>query len=509
MSATAPAPQATGVRVLSNYVGGAWVASTSTELLDVTNPATGDVLARVPLSTKAELDEAARVARAAYEKWRKVSVIERTRWLYDIRQAFSERLDDIAASITREMGKTYPDAQAEVARSIENIEAACGVPSLMQGKILEGVATSVDAETIRQPVGVVGNIVPFNFPAMVPFWFLPYAVACGNAYVLKPSEQVPMTQVLMWEIMDQVGGLPPGVINLVNGAVDVVNAMLDSPDIDAISFVGSAKTARYIYSRAAENGKRVQALGGAKNHMIVMPDAVMDKTADNIIGSAFGAAGQRCMAGSVVVTVGDAKKPLFDELIPKVQALRVGDGMDKGVNVGPVVSCMARDRIKGMIEQGLGEGATLAVDGREPGLDPNGAFVGPTILDEVTPDMSVAKDEIFGPVLSVIHADSLEEAIRIVNANAYGNGTSIFTESGAAVRKYREDVEVGMIGVNVGVAAPVGFFPFTGWRGSFFGDMHAQAGDAVDFYTRKKTTTSRWFSGGPVGKFFVEHGDTH
>ncbi len=509
MSATASAPQSTGVRVLSNYVGGAWVASSSSQLLDVTNPATGEVLARVPLSTKAELDEAARVARGAYETWRKVPVLERTRWLYDIRHAFAERLDDIAASITREMGKTYPDAQAEVARTIENVEGACAVPTMIQGKILEGVATSVDAETIRQPVGVVGNIVPFNFPAMVPFWFLPYAVACGNAYVLKPSEQVPMTQALMWEIMHDVGGLPAGVINLVNGSVDVVNAMLDSPDIDAISFVGSAKTARYIYSRSAENGKRVQALGGAKNHMIVMPDAVMDKTADNIIGSAFGAAGQRCMAGSVVVAVGDAKKPLFDELIPKVEALRVGDGMEKGISVGPVVSCAARDRIRGMIETGLGEGATLAVDGREPGGDPKGAFIGPTILDEVTPEMSVAQDEIFGPVLSVIHADSLEEAIRIVNNCRYGNGTSIFTESGAAVRKYREDVQVGMIGVNVGVAAPVGVFPFTGWRDSFLGDMHAQAGDAVDFYTRKKTTTSRWFSGGPVGKFFVEHGDTH
>ncbi len=509
MSATVPAPEKTGVRTLRNYVGGRWVDSSSSELLDVTNPATGEVLARVPLSSKEELDEAARTARAAFQTWRKVSVIERTRWLYDIRQAFTDRIDDIAASITREMGKTYPDAQAEVGRSIENIEAACGVPTMMQGKILEGVATAIDAETIRQPVGVVGNIVPFNFPAMVPFWFLPYAIACGNAYVLKPSEQVPMTQALMWEIMDEVGGIPAGVMNLVNGSVDVVNAMLDSPDIDAISFVGSAKTAAYIYRRSAETGKRVQALGGAKNHMIVMPDALMDKTADNIIGSAFGAAGQRCMAGSVVVTVGDAKGPLFDALIPKVKALTVGDGMEKGINVGPVVSTAARDRILGMIEKGVEAGATLAVDGRTPGGSAEGAFVGPTIIDDVTPDMEVAQEEIFGPVLTVLHADSLEQAIEIVNGTRYGNGTSIFTESGAAVRRYRADVQVGMIGVNVGVAAPVGFFPFTGWKDSFFGDTHAQAGDAVDFYTRKKTVTTRWFSGGPTGKFFVEQGDTH
>ncbi len=508
MSTTVPAPQKTGVRTLHNYVGGKWVASSSSDTLDITNPATGEVLARVPLSSKEELNDAARTAKEASKTWRKVSVIERTRWLYDIRQAFLDRADDIAATITREMGKTFPDAQAEVARSVENIEAACGVPTMMQGNILEGVATAIDCETIRQPVGVVGNIVPFNFPAMVPFWFLPYAVACGNAYVLKPSEQVPMTQALMWEIMDDVGGLPPGVINLVNGSVDVVNAMLDSPDIDAISFVGSAKTAKYIYTRSAENGKRVQALGGAKNHMVVMPDALMDKTADNIIGSAFGAAGQRCMAGSVVVAVGDAKGPLFDALIPKVEALTVGDGMEKGVSVGPVVSTTARDRIMGMIDKGLEAGATLAVDGRKSG-GPNGAFVGPTIIDGVTSDMEVAQEEIFGPVLTVLHADSLQHAIEIVNSSRYGNGTSIFTESGAAVRRYRADVEVGMIGVNVGVAAPVGYFPFTGWKDSFFGDTHAQAGEAVDFYTRKKTVTTRWFSGGPTGKFFTEQGDTH
>ncbi len=499
-----------GTRVLANYIGGKWVPSASTEQLDVTNPATGEVLARVPLSTKDELEQAVVAAREAFETWRSRSVIERARWLFTLRQALHERSDDIAASITREMGKTFPDAQAETARMIEMIECATAIPTTMQGRILEGVATAVDCETIRQPVGVCAAIVPFNFPAMVPMWFLPFAIACGNAFILKPSEQVPMTQTLVWEIIDEIGGLPAGVINLVNGSKDVVNAILDSPGIDAVSFVGSAKVARYIYERAAANGKRVQALGGAKNYMVVMPDAVMDKTVSNILGSAFGAAGQRCMAGSVVVAVGDAKKPLLEGLVEETRKLSVGDGMAEGVNVGPVVSSTARDRIVGWIEKGVEEGATVAVDGRGPdGTHADGAFVGPTILDDVTPEMEVAREEVFGPVLSVIHAESLEHAIEIVNGSRYGNGTSIFTESGAAVRRYRHDVQVGMVGVNIGVAAPVAFFPFSGWKDSFLGDLHAHGTDAVDFYTRKKTVTSRYFSGGEVGRFFTEQGDKH
>jgi malonate-semialdehyde dehydrogenase (acetylating)/methylmalonate-semialdehyde dehydrogenase len=322
--------------------------------------------------------------------------------------------------------------------------------------------------------------------------------------VLKPSEQVPLTQELVFNLIDELGGLPAGVVNLVNGAADVVNGLLDHPGVDAVSFVGSAKVARHVYERAAANGKRVQALGGAKNFMVVMPDAVIGKTVSNIIGSAFGAAGQRCMAGSVVVAVGDAKRPLLDELVARTERLSVGDGLEEGIDVGPVVSCAARDRIVEWIERGVEAGATVAVDGRSPGANPEGAFVGPTILDGVTPDMDVAREEIFGPVLSVIHAASLDEAIDIVNASTYGNGTSIFTESGAAVRRYRHDVEVGMVGVNVGVAAPVAFFPFSGWKGSFFGDLHAHGGDAVEFYTRKKTITSRYFSGGETGRFFVE-----
>jgi malonate-semialdehyde dehydrogenase (acetylating) / methylmalonate-semialdehyde dehydrogenase len=494
----------TDTRLLSNYIGGRWVASTASVELDVQNPATGETLARVPLSGAADVDAAVTAARAAFPEWRRRPTIERARWLFGFRQVVEAHADELARSVTREMGKTLPDARAEVGRAIEMVEAASAIPQTMQGRILENVATGVDCETIRQPVGVCAAVVPFNFPAMVPFWFLPFAIACGNTFVLKPSEQVPLTQELMFNLIDEAGGLPDGVVNLVNGSADVVNGLLDHPGVDAISFVGSAKVAKYIYERAAANGKRVQALGGAKNFMVVMPDAVMGKTVSNIVGSAFGAAGQRCMAGSVVVAVGDAKRPLLDELVARTEALSVGDGLERGIDVGPVVSCAARDRILEWIERGVEGGATLAVDGRRPGANPDGAFVGPTILDGVTPDMDVAREEIFGPVLSVIHAASLDEAIDIVNGSAYGNGTSIFTESGAAVRRYRHDVEVGMVGVNIGVAAPVAFFPFSGWKGSFFGDLHAHGADAVEFYTRKKTITSRYFSGGETGRFFVE-----
>jgi malonate-semialdehyde dehydrogenase (acetylating)/methylmalonate-semialdehyde dehydrogenase len=433
-------------------------------------------------------------------------VIERARWLFGLRQVIEAHADELARSVTREMGKTLPDARAEVGRAIEMIEAASAVPQTMQGRILEDVATNVDCETIRQPVGVCAAIVPFNFPAMVPFWFLPFAIACGNTFVLKPSEQVPLTQELVFTLIDDHGGLPAGVLNLVNGGADVVNSLLDHPGVDAVSFVGSAKVARHVYERAAANGKRVQALGGAKNFMVVMPDAVIPKTVSNIIGSAFGAAGQRCMAGSVVIAVGDAKKPLVDELVTRTNELTVGDGLERGTDVGPVVSTVARDRILGWIERGIEGGATAVVDGRSPAPS-GGAFVGPTILDGVTPDMDIAQEEVFGPVLSIIHAASLDEAIDIVNASRYGNGTSLFTESGAAARRYRHDVQVGMIGINIGVAAPVAFFPFSGWKGSFFGDLHAHGTDAVEFYTRKKTVTSRFFSGGETGRFFVEQGD--
>jgi malonate-semialdehyde dehydrogenase (acetylating)/methylmalonate-semialdehyde dehydrogenase len=490
----------TGVRLLDNYVAGSWVASSSAEALPVTNPATGETLARVPLSSAADLDEAVRAAREALPDWRAVSVIERGRRLFALREGLDARREELARSVTTEMGKTLVDARAEVARMIEMVECACAVPMTMQGRILEDVSREVDAETVRQPVGVCAAIVPFNFPAMVPFWFLPFAIGCGNTFVLKPSEQVPLTQQIAFEVLDGLE-LPPGVVNLVNGGREVVEGILDHPGIDAVSFVGSAPVARIVYERAAKAGKRVQALGGAKNHMVVMPDAVIDKTVQGIIGSAFGAAGQRCMAGSVVVTVGEAHDALMSPLREAAEALRVGDGLEEGIDVGPVISERARERIEGAIERATEDGAQLVLDGRGKGA----CYVGPTIIDEVRADMEAAREEIFGPVLSVIRADTLDDAIGIVGRSRFGNGASIFTENGASVRRFRHEVEAGMVGVNIGVAAPVAFFPFSGWKDSFLGDLHAHGPDAVEFYTRKKTVTSRWFSSGQgSGPYFVE-----
>ncbi|WP_027008173.1 CoA-acylating methylmalonate-semialdehyde dehydrogenase [Conexibacter woesei] len=497
---------ATATRLLDNYVAGAWTPATaaSVDPLDVINPATGEVLARVPLSGAADLDAAVAAARAALPEWRAVSTIERARRLFTLRERLVERSDDMARSVTAEMGKTIADARAEVARAIEMVEAATAIPTTMQGRILEDVSRGIDAETIRQPVGVCAAIVPFNFPAMVPFWFLPFAIACGNTFILKPSEQVPLTQQIVFEVLDGMD-LPKGVVNLVNGGREIVEGICDHPGIDAVSFVGSAPVAKLVYERSARAGKRVQALGGAKNHMVVMPDAVIGKTVDGLIGSAFGAAGQRCMAGSVVVAVGEAHDRLLPELVEATKKLSVGDGMDEGTQVGPVVSCAARDRIEEWIDRGVSDGAQIVVDGRNAGGPDGSSFVGPTILDGVTPDMAIAQEEVFGPVLVVVKAETLDEATAIVNRSRFGNGTSIFTESGAAVRRYRHDVEAGMVGVNIGVAAPVAFFPFSGWKDSFLGDLHAHGTDGVDFFTKKKTVTSRWFSDGQGhGSYFVE-----
>ncbi|MBX5469228.1 MAG: CoA-acylating methylmalonate-semialdehyde dehydrogenase [Thermoleophilaceae bacterium] len=500
---TQSAPNATSdVRVLENYVGGEWTAPSGARLLDVLNPATQEVLARVPLSTAADLEKAVEAARAGFKVWRSRSPIARAKVLFRLRERLVSEADELARLVTTEMGKTLPDARAEVGRMIEMVEAATAVPTTMQGRVLEDVATNVDCETIRQPVGVCAAIVPFNFPAMVPFWFLPFAIATGNSFILKPSEQVPLTQNRVFEILHELE-LPPGVVNLVNGDAEVVQAILDSPGIDAVSFVGSARVARIVYEGAAKAGKRVQALGGAKNHIVVMPDAVIPKTVDGILTSAFGAAGQRCMAGSVVVTVAEAHDALVGPLAEAAQGLRVGNGLESDVAVGPVISCQARERIEGYVQRAVDAGARLLVDGRRGG-DGDHAFIGPTIVDGVTPDMEIAQDEVFGPVLSIIHAQTLAEAIEIVNSSRYGNGTSIFTESGAAVRRYRHDVEAGMVGVNVGVAAPVAFFPFSGWKDSFLGDLHAHGTDAVEFYTRKKTVTSRFFSESADARLFGE-----
>ncbi len=499
---------ATATRTLENYIAGAWVpAAGASGTLDVTNPATAEVLAKVPLSGRSDLDAAVSAARAALPQWRAVSTIARARKLFELRERLVARSEEMARAVTSEMGKTIADARAEVARMIEMVEAATAIPTTMQGRVLEDVSRNIDAEMIRQPVGVCAAIAPFNFPAMVPFWFLPFAIACGNTFVLKPSEQVPLTQQIAFEVLHEIG-LPAGVVNLVNGGREVVEGILEHPGIDAVSFVGSAPVAKLVYEGAARTGKRVQALGGAKNHMVVMPDAVIDQTVDAIVASAFGAAGQRCMAGSVIVTVGEAHERLLTPLTQAAAALRVGDGLDERTQLGPVISCAARDRIGGYVERALAQGARLALDGRGVSgedIDPEGAFLGATIVDGVTPEMEIAREEVFGPVLAIIHAATLDEAIAIVNASRFGNGTSIFTESGASVRRYRHEVQAGMVGVNIGVAAPVAFFPFSGWKDSFLGDVHAHGTDGVEFFTRKKTVTSRYFSSGQgSGSYFVE-----
>src|SRR3954453_12262226 len=397
---------AIAVRVLDNYIGGPWIPSSSEDGLDVTNPVNGEVLARVPLSARADLDAAVEAARAALPAWRSVSVIERARKLFALRAQLDARREELARSVTTEMGKTIGDARAEVARMIEMVEAACAVPTTMQGRILEDVSRNVDAETIRQPVGVCAAIVPFNFPAMVPFWFLPFAIACGNTFILKPSEQVPLTQQIAFEVLDELG-LPPGVVNLVNGSRDVVEGILEHPGIDAVSFVGSAPVARIVYERCGATGKRVQALGGAKNHMVVMPDAVVDETVKGIIGSGFGAAGQRCMAGSVVVTVGDAYDRLVPPLVDATKALTVGDGLEESNDMGPVISEPARERITGWIDKA----DKVLVDGRET-APASGCYVGPTIV-EVDPDDEIIGVEVFGPMLSIVRVDSLDDAIAL------------------------------------------------------------------------------------------------
>lgn len=503
---TAIAENAVNASVLQNFVGGRWVSAQGSGRVDVTNPANGEVLARVPLSGRDDVEAATSAASAAFPDWAARPIGDRTQYIYALREQFLKRIDELTISITREGGKVLSDARAEVTRAVEVLEVACASPMTMQGRVLEGVARGIDSETVRQPIGVCAAITPFNFPAMVPMWFLPFAIVCGNTFILKPSEQVPLTAELIGRILADIG-LPPGVVNIVHGAHDAVNAILDSPRIRAVSFVGSVNTAKYIYRRAAENGKRVQALGGAKNYMVVMPDAVVDKTVSNVLGSAFGNAGQRCMAGSVLVTVGAAQKTIMGRLKEEAQKLIAGEGTNPKVALGPVISSASCDRVHECIESGIKEGAELLVDGRRPsGVPAGGNFIGPTILNNVTPEMRVAREEIFGPVLSVMHVDTLDEAIAIVNSDPRGNGTSIFTENGAAVREYTRRIEVGMVGVNIGVAASPAYFPFSGWKDSFFGDLHVHGWDAVEFFTRKKTVTSRYFSRGETGKYFVEQG---
>src|ERR1035438_5423453 len=419
-------------------------------------------------------------------------MVDRVQVLYRYKTLLDKHAGDLAATLTSENGKTAGDAMAEVRRAIQMVEVACGMPSLMMGDSLNDVAAGIDCKTIRQPIGVCAGITPFNFPAMVPMWMHPFAIACGNTFVLKPSEKVPLTPTYAIQLLHQAG-LPAGVLNLVHGGKAAVDALLHHPLVKAVSFVGSTPVAKYIYATAAAEGKRVQALGGAKNHLIVMADADMPKTVEAIIGSAFGAAGERCLAGSVLVPVGDAAGPLLDLLVRRTQSLAVGDGSQSGVEMGPLVTGEHCAKVAGYVDKGVAEGATPLVDGRQRKGSADGFYLGPARIDRLPPEMTIAKEEIFGPVLSVIRVNTLDDAIDLVNRSPFGNATAIFTSNGKSAREYSSRIEVGMVGVNVGVAAPMAFFPFAGWKNSFFGDLHAHGKDAVAFYTEQKVIMSRWF----------------
>jgi malonate-semialdehyde dehydrogenase (acetylating)/methylmalonate-semialdehyde dehydrogenase len=477
------------VSLVSFYINGAWERPPGRSSGIIANPATGTVVAEVPYAETDDVDRAVRAAHEAFRQWRDVPVVDRVQVLYRYKGLLDKHAGDLAAILTTENGKTAGDAMAEVRRAIQMVEMACGMPSLMMGDSLNDVAAGIDCKTIRQPIGVCAGITPFNFPAMVPMWMHPFAIACGNTFVLKPSEKVPLTPTYAVQLLHEAG-LPPGVMNLVHGAKPAVDAMLRHPLVKAVSFVGSTPVAKYVYANAAAAGKRVQALGGAKNHLVVMPDADMPKAVEAIVGSAFGAAGERCLAGSVLVPVGDAAGPLLDLLVARTQAITVGDGSQTGVEMGPLVTSEHCRRVTGYVEKGV----VPLVDGRKHTLPAgDGYFLGPTIFDHVTSWMSIASEEIFGPVLSVMRVETLDDAIALVNRSPYGNATSIFTASGKSAREYSSRCEVGMVGVNVGVAAPMAFFPFAGWKHSFFGDLHAHGKDAVAFYTEQKVIMSRWW----------------
>jgi malonate-semialdehyde dehydrogenase (acetylating) / methylmalonate-semialdehyde dehydrogenase len=489
MSTTA----ATQTPDLQNYIQGGWRRSTTQEYVDVTNPATAEVLARTPLSTAADVDSAVQSAADAFPAWRRTPPGERVQYLFKLKNLLEEHIGEIARLITEENGKTLAEAKAELRRGIENVEVACGIPMMMQGYNLEDVTPGVDEMLIRQPLGVVAAIVPFNFPAMISFWFLPYAIACGNTFILKPSERVPLTMRRIFELVEATG-LPRGVVNLVNGGREVVDALCDHPQVRAISFVGSTPVARHVYARAAASGKRMQCQGGAKNHVIVLPDADMELATQIIGDSAFGCAGQRCLAVSVAVTIGDAQKTFRDSISHAASSLRVGNGLGADVQMGPVISKESKQRVESLIAAGVAEGAKPIVDGRNAKI-PNGDggnFIKPTILDGVPLTSKLTHTEIFGPVLSLVHADSIDDAMKFLHNSPYGNQASLFTTSGAAARKFRYEAPAGNVGINIGVAAPMAYFPFSGWKDSFFGILHGQGRDAVEFYTESKIVIERW-----------------
>jgi len=480
------------IPTINNFIGGQWVASASGHTEVIPNPATGEALAHVPLSSRAELDVAVKVAKEAFEQWRRVAVPKRARILFQYQQLLVKHWEELARLITQENGKSYDEAYGEVLRGIENVEFAAGAPTLSMGSTLPDIATGLESYLYRYPIGVVGGITPFNFPMMVPCWMFPLAIALGNTFVLKPSEKTPLLANRLAELFNEAG-LPPGVLNIVHGAHDVVNGLLEHEDVQAISFVGSQPVAEYVYRKAADNGKRVQALAGAKNHAIVLPDANLDLTVKEIISASYGSAGERCMATSVVVAVGDIGDELVRRLTEAAQQIKIGNGLEKGVFLGPVIREAHKERTLSYIEIGEQEGASLILDGRQAeAASGQGSFVGPTLFDHVEPGMQIWRDEIFAPVLSIVRVSSLEEAIDVANQSEFANGGVLYTDSAQAIRYYREHIDAGMLGINVGVPAPMAFFPFSGYKKSFYGDLHANGKDGVEFFTRKKMVVARY-----------------
>ncbi|WP_176583701.1 CoA-acylating methylmalonate-semialdehyde dehydrogenase [Priestia megaterium] len=482
----------TNTKVIQNYIAGEWVESSTRIREKVYNPATGEVIAEVSLSTKEDVDKAVRAANEAFKGWSKTAVPKRARILFKYQQLLVDNWDELARLVTIENGKSFNEAHGEVQRGIECVEFAAGAPTLMMGKQLPDIATGIESGMYRYPIGVIGGITPFNFPMMVPCWMFPLAIACGNTFVLKPSERTPLLAARLVELFEEAG-LPKGVLNIVNGAHDVVNGLLEHKLVKAISFVGSQPVAEYVYKKGTENLKRVQALAGAKNHSIVLNDADLDVATKQIIGAAFGSAGERCMAASVVTVQEEIADKLINRLVEEANNIVIGNGLEKDVFLGPVIRENHKERTLSYIKSGIEEGARLVRDGREDSaVKDKGYFVGPTIFDHVTQEMKIWQDEIFAPVLSIVRVKSLEEAIEVANNSRFANGACIYTDSGASVREFRENIESGMLGVNVGVPAPMAFFPFSGWKDSFYGDLHANGTDGVEFYTRKKMVTARY-----------------
>ncbi|MFC4768167.1 CoA-acylating methylmalonate-semialdehyde dehydrogenase [Effusibacillus consociatus] len=483
---------------MKNYIGGAWVEANTDRYEDVPNPATGESLAQVPLSAKEDVDAAVKAALSAFPEWSETPVVERARVMFRFQQLLAQHQDELARMITLENGKNLAEAHAEVLRGIEMVEFAAGMPTLMMGETIPNIAKDIDCEVRRFPLGVVAGIPPFNFPLMVPMWMYPIAIAAGNTFVLKPSERTPLSSIRAAELLKEAG-LPDGVFNIVNGAHEVVNGLLEHPDVKAISFVGSQPVAEYIYKTAAANGKRVQALAGAKNHHLVMPDTDLKRAAKTIVSSAFGCAGERCMAASVAVVVNSVADEFIQHLIDESNALKMGNGLEAGVDLGPVIRSYHLERVHDYIDRGIEAGANLVRDGRQDAADHGkGYFLGPTIFDNANTEMVIVRDEIFAPVLSVIRVADFDEGVETISKSRYGNGACIYTGSGRLAREFVQRAEAGMVGVNVGVPAPMGFFAFTGWKQSFYGDLHANGKDGVDFYTKKKTVTTRWFDDGEV-----------